>query len=189
MWTTPLDASEHNSRDGGPSFAFRVRLVRLIWMIVWFLFASWTPRHLAFWRRALLRFFGAKIGTGSDVRGSAKVWFPPNLIMADRAVLAGGVNCYNQALVTVESGAIVSQGAYLCCGTHNIDDELFQLEVRPITIGKNSWIASEAFVGPGVTVGEGAVLAARGAAFSDLQEWTVYRGNPAVSVKKRRKFG
>ena len=81
---------------------------------------------------------------------------------------------------------VVSQRAVLCGGTHDIGDALFQLKVAPITVGDHVWIASEAFVGPGVHIGDGCVLGARGCAFSDLEPWTVYRGNPAVRLKERR---
>ena len=59
--------------------------------------------------------------------------------------------------------------------------------VHPILtdVAIGSWVAAEAFVGPGVTMGEGAVLGARAVAFSDLAPWTVYVGNPAKPIKTR----
>jgi len=80
---------------------------------------------------------------------------------------------------------IVSQRAYLCAGSHDISSPAFQLIAKPISIGDDVWIAAEAFVGPGVAVGDGSVLSARACAFSDLEPWTVYRGNPAVPFKAR----
>ena len=88
-------------------------------------------------------------------------------------------------MVTIGERAIVSQGAHLCTGTHDISDPSFQLVVRPITIGAGAWIAAEAFVAPGVTCGAGAVLGARGVAFADLEPDFVYRGNPATKIKPR----
>ncbi len=61
------------------------------------------------------------------------------------------------------------------------------LTAAPIAIGPHGWVAAEAFVGPGVTVGEGAVLGARAVGFRDLAPWTVYAGNPAEAVRERRK--
>lgn len=81
--------------------------------------------------------------------------------------------------------SLVSQGAHLCAGTHDISDPGFQLIARPIVIGFNSWIAAESFVGPGVVVGEAAVLGARAVTFKDLQPQTVYIGNPATELRKR----
>jgi len=87
--------------------------------------------------------------------------------------------------ITIGDYALVSQGAHLCAGSHDIGDPNFQLISRPIFIGSRSWVASEAFVGPGVTIGEGAVLGARAVAFKTLQPWTVYIGNPAQPLKER----
>jgi putative colanic acid biosynthesis acetyltransferase WcaF len=182
-----LDAKLSNPLEGGPSFTLSNRLTRVLWNIVWRLFVSWTPASASPWRRLLLTRFGAKIGRSSDVRGSARVWYPANLHMEDHVLIAERVICYNQAPISFEAYALVSQGAHLCAGSHDIDDHHFQLVAKPITIGRRAWIAAEAFVGPGVTVGEGAVLGARGCAFRDLEPWTVYVGNPARSIKLRQK--
>jgi putative colanic acid biosynthesis acetyltransferase WcaF len=89
------------------------------------------------------------------------------------------------APVHLKLGAIVSQGAHLCAGMHDTEDPEFQLVVKPITVGENAWIAAEAFVGPGVRIGEGAVLGARTVLFKNAEPFGVYVGNPAVQVKKR----
>ncbi len=123
---------------------------------------------------------------GAAIASSARIWLPRNLELGSHSALGPGVDCYNMGVITIGAGVVVSQRAVLCGGTHDIHDELFQLKVAPITIGDHVWIASEAFVGPGVHVGEGCVLGARGCAFSDLDPWTVYRGNPAVRLKERR---
>jgi putative colanic acid biosynthesis acetyltransferase WcaF len=90
------------------------------------------------------------------------------------------------AEITFAPYSLASQGAHICAGTHDIEDVHFQLRARPIVIGYRAWIAAEAFVGPGVTVGDGAVLGARGCAFKDLDPWTVYVGNPARALKRRK---
>jgi len=56
---------------------------------------------------------------------------------------------------------------------------------KPIVIGSQVWIAADSFIGPGVCIGEGAVIGARSAVFKDVQGWTVVGGNPAVFIKKR----
>jgi len=89
------------------------------------------------------------------------------------------------APISLGSYALVSQGAYLCAGTHDVDDPNFQLVTKPILIGNNAWVAAEAFVGPGVTIGNGAVLGARAVTFKNLDDGVIYVGNPARSVRKR----
>ncbi|WP_349509023.1 hypothetical protein [Neorhizobium sp. NCHU2750] len=88
--------------------------------------------------------------------------------------------------IEIGSYALVSQGAHLCGGTHDIDDPHFQLVAKPIVIGRNAWIAAEAFVGPGVTVGEGAVIGARAVAFRPVEPFAVYAGNPAKLNRMRK---
>ncbi|MET3516156.1 acetyltransferase-like isoleucine patch superfamily enzyme [Pseudacidovorax sp. 1753] len=90
-------------------------------------------------------------------------------------------------MIFIGDFAVVSQGAHLCAGSHDIEDENFQLITRPINIGPRAWVAAEAFVGPGVTVGASAVLGARGVAFKDLDGYGVYVGNPAKKIKSRVK--
>nr|WP_236840907.1 hypothetical protein [Bradyrhizobium sp. CCGE-LA001] len=87
--------------------------------------------------------------------------------------------------IILEPFALVSQGAHLCGGTHDVNDSEFKLITRPISIGSNAWIAAEAFVGPGVTVGVGAILGARAVAMRDLNPWGIYVGNPARFVRYR----
>ena len=181
-----LDHSVSKPRNGGASFTLKNRLIRTLWNIVWFISASWTPPFMYRWRRMLLILFGAKMGWRSDVRGSAKVWYPPFLELHEGALIAERVICYNQAKIVLGKGALVSQGAHLCAGTHNIDDPYFQLVAKPIVIGDSAWVATEAFVGPGSIFGEGSVLGARGVCFHNLAPWTVYVGNPCASIRQRK---
>lgn len=184
-----LNAGRANPLTGGASFSLSNRLYRALWILTWLLLARWTPRPLRAWRRFLLRSFGARMGQGADVRGAAKVWSPSNLIMHDYALVGPGVHCYNMATVELGRFVVISQRAHICGGTHEIDEPTMQLRARPIRIGAHAWVAAEAFVGPGVTIGEGTVLGARGVATRDLEPWSVYAGNPARWIKARRNIG
>lgn len=173
---------------GGPTFSFGHRLQRFIWMTAWAMFAAWTPPPCHAWRRLVLRIFGAQLHPTARIYGSVRVWWPKNLVMGSYATLGPGVECYNIAPVTLETLACVSQRAHLCTGTHDVDDPDHPLRARPITIKANAWIAAEAFVGPGVTVGEGAVLGARGVIFRDMTPWTIFTGNPALPLRMRKRL-
>jgi len=188
MSSPPLQTESQTTspQDGGPSFSLGNRLIRMAWGGVWLLLASWTPAPMHPWRRALLRLFGARMGHRADVRGSSRVWLPSNLVMADHALIGPKVNCYNQAPITLGERALISQGAHLCAGTHDIDQAHFPLVARPIRIGAHAWVAADAFVGPGADVGDGVVVGARAVVFGRLTPWTVYAGNPAQPIRQRR---
>ena len=181
----PLDAGKSQSRTGGPSFSLGNRLARAAWMATWLLLARWTPPPLHGWRAFLLRLFGAKLGRGCRVHASVSVWHPANLELGDNVLVGPGARLYNQGRITIGSDSIVSQRAHVCASTHDVSDSQFQLVLRPVNIGAQCWVAAEAFVGPGVTMGEGSVLAARGALFENAEAWTIYRGNPAAKLKTR----
>lgn len=181
-----LDARTTNTWITGASFSLRNRLYRLAWMTTWRLLASWTPPQLHGWRRLLLRLFGARIAPTAGIYPSARIWSPANLEMGAFAAIGPRVQVYSMARITLAPYALASQGAFLCAGTHDVDDSNFQLLARPITLGFRSWVAAEAFVGPGVTIGEGAVLGARACAVRDLAPYTIYGGNPARALRERR---
>jgi len=181
-----LDAKDHNTWEAGRSFSLGNRVYRFTWAVVWATLASWTPPQMHGWRRFLLRIFGAKIAATAAVYPSVRVWFPANLVMGEFACLGPRVICYSMAKITLQPYSLASQGAHLCAGTHDIEDPSFQLMARPILVGTRAWVAADAFVGPGVTIGEGAVLGARGVAMKDVAAWMVYAGNPAVALKARR---
>jgi putative colanic acid biosynthesis acetyltransferase WcaF len=181
-----LDAATAGTLEGGASFPLRHRLFRAVWQVVWLVLASWTPAFMHPWRRLLLRLFGAKVASTAGVYGSARIWYPPNFEIGRHAFVGPKANIYCMATIRLDDYALVSQGAHLCAGTHDIEDVHFQLRARPIRIGSRAWVAAEAFVGPGVTVHDGAVLGARGCAFRDLEPWSVNVGNPACKLRSRQ---
>lgn len=186
----PLDGRITRAWEGGPSFALSNRLYRLAWAVTWWLLIRWTPPPLRAWRRLLLRLFGARVAPTANVYGSVRIWSPANLSMGDHAAIGPGAIIYSMAPVIIGSHAVISQRAHLCAGSHDVEDAAFQLLARPITVGARAWVAAEAFVGPGVTIGTGAVLGARGCAMRDLARWTIYGGNPARKLRERRiRFG
>lgn len=170
------------------SFTRRHIAFRALWNATWLLLAAWTPPMFYPWRRFLLRLFGATMAPTARVYGSARVWYPPNLQMGRGAVLGPHVQCYAMDRIVLDDFAEVAQFVHLVTGTHDTETALFQLCTRPIHIGRHAWLASGSFVGPGVTVGEGAVLGARGVTFRDLAPWTVHAGNPAQPIRARHRF-
>jgi putative colanic acid biosynthesis acetyltransferase WcaF len=169
----------------GPTFGLSNRILRSVWTMVWLLMGAWTPAPLHRWRITLLKLFGANISWHAYVYGTSRVWAPWNLHMEDYATLGPYTTIYNIAAVRLASRVVVSQGAHICTGSHDFRLPDFPLISKDISVGRRAWICAGAFVGPGVAIGEGVVLGAHGVAFSDLEPWTVYRGNPALPIKQR----
>ena len=161
------------------------KLARSVWQVVWLLLYRPTPRLFHPWRCLLLRLFGAKLGRAVHPYPSARIWAPWNLEMGDHACLSEGVDCYCVAPIRIGAHTTVSQYSFLCTASHDYTRADMPLVTAPITIGERVWITADVFVGPGVTIGDGAVVTARSSVFADIPPWVVARGNPAVPVKAR----
>jgi putative colanic acid biosynthesis acetyltransferase WcaF len=105
--------------------------------------------------------------------------------MEARSGLGDYADCYNVDQVLIEEGAIVSQYAFLCTASHDIADPDWRLLTAPIRLGRSSWVCAGAYVHMGITLGEGAVAAARAVVVKDVAPWTVVGGNPAKPIKSR----
>ena len=159
---------------------------RLLWTVVWTCLARPLPKSVGRrWKVLLLRLFGAKVAWTANVYSSAKVFKPWLLEMKDYACLASGVDCYNAAPITLGVNATVSQRAFLCTAGHDITDPHHHQTQAPIIIEDRAWVCAEAFIGQGVTVGEGAVVCPRAVVVKNVEPWTVVGGNTAKFIKKR----
>lgn len=162
------------------------KLRRLFFRVVWTIFARPFPQAtMRKWNIFLLRLFGAKISNNAVVYSSINLFMPENLVMDDYACLAAHTIVENAAVVHLKEGAIVSQYSYLCTASHDIRNDDFPQFSKPITIGKKAWVTAGCFVGPGVTIEDGAVVGARSAVFKDVKANTVVGGNPAKFIKYR----
>jgi putative colanic acid biosynthesis acetyltransferase WcaF len=171
-----------------PSFSLQNRIMRAVWGVVWLVLFRTSPRPLHVWRRFLLRLFGANLGMHVNVYPTVKMWAPWALSIGDYVGVADGVKIYNMAPIVIGNHCVISQGAHLCGGSHDIDSANFQLIAKPITLESYVWVCAEAFVGPGVHLAEGCVLGARAVVVKSIVEpWTVWAGNPAVMKRLRKK--
>lgn len=105
--------------------------------------------------------------------------------MAANSCLGPDVKCYSMALIQLGERVIVSQDVHLCSGSHDYTQESFQLFAEPIIIDSDAWICAEAFLAPGVRIGEGVVIGARSVVTRSQPPWFVCAGNPAKPLKPR----
>lgn len=137
------------------------------------------------WRRFILRLFGARVGKGVRVYPGVKIWAPWNLVLDSNCGVADGVTLYSQALIHIGHRSVLSQGVHVCTGTHDYGRNDFPLVAKAIDIGSDVWIAADAFLHPGVSIGTGSVVGARSVVVKDVQPWMVCAGHPCVALKPR----
>jgi putative colanic acid biosynthesis acetyltransferase WcaF len=165
----------------------RPRWVEALWYAckVGFFLSAWPwPSG---WRVTLLRWFGARVGTGVNIKPRVNIHFPWKLVVGDCAWIGEEVFILNFEPVTIGSHACVSQRAFLCTGNHDFRDPAMPYRNRPITVGDGAWVGAQVFVGPGVTVGMEAVVTAGSVVTHSLPPGKICSGNPCVPIKPRWK--
>ena len=134
-----------------------LNLRRVAWWMVEFLFFKGSLRTMHSWRCFLLRMFGAQIGDTAHIHRTARIEFPWNLQMGRFSTIAEGVWIYNLDKVVIGDFVVISQRAFVCCGTHDYTLPHRPLVTLPVNINSGAWIAVDAFVSchmvPAVTTG------------------------------------
>lgn len=165
-----------------------MRLRRLMWELCWAFFCAWTPKPLNTWRLLWLRLFGCKIKGRPFVHQRARILIPWNLTLHDRACLGDGANAYTLGPIEIKARATIAQEVYLCTGTHDFSTPVLPLVTAKITVGEDAFVGARAFVLPGVTIGDGAVIGACSLVTKDMPPWTVCAGHPCAPMKPREKY-
>lgn len=164
----------------------REKAARVAWGLACPLFA-WSPRLFWSWRRQLLRLFGAQIGSEVHIYPSVRVTMPWNLTVGSQSAIGDRAILYALGPITLGSRVTVSQGSHLCAGTHDWRAPDRPLLKPPILIEDDAWICADAFIGPGVKIGEAAIVGARAVAMKNVPAGSIVVGNPAVELRRSGK--
>jgi putative colanic acid biosynthesis acetyltransferase WcaF len=168
-----------------PRFRGRSALNVQLWWLVQCTIFAWSPQFLYGWRRFLLRLFGGKIGKKVLIRPTVRTTYPWKLTIGDYSWIGDGVELYTLGEIIIEANVVISQRSYLCTGSHDFTQPSFDIYAKPIHIQEQSWVASDVFIAPGITIGRGAVIGARSTVLSDMPPGMICYGNPARPVKPR----
>ncbi|MHB8813673.1 MAG: LbetaH domain-containing protein [Steroidobacteraceae bacterium] len=182
----PLEAIELDiaANRAARKYSRREQCLRAAWTFGrWLVHLSPHPCHG--WRRAVLRLFGAKVGKQARIAASAHIFMPWNLEIGEWSAIGPDVFVYNLGKVRIGRRATVSYRSHVCAGSHDFTDPTIPLTKPPVTICDDAWIATEAFIGPGVTIGWGAMVGARAVVVRDVEPGKIVAGHPAKVIGER----
>lgn len=111
---------------------------------------------------------------------------PWNVEIGDWSALGEDVLVYSLGKVRIGASVTLSYRSHVCAGTHDLNDPKLPLLKSPVSIEDGVWVGTEAFIGPGVTVMQGAVVGARAVVVKDVQPLQIVAGNPAHVIGIRR---
>ena len=149
----------------------------------------YAVRH-AWYRRVL----GMQIGEGAALLMDLYVYIRGRALSGQSGITIGRRSVINQQCsldgrggLTIGNYVSISQGVWIFTDSHDMHDPLFREVLAPVTIGDHAWIGSRAMILPGVTVGEGAVVAAGAVVTSNVEPYTVVGGVPARPIGTRNR--
>lgn len=157
---------------------------RVLWMAVRPLMRL-VPRFLYEFRNGILRAFGARIGREVRIYPDVAIFFPWNLEIGDEVTIGPGVQLYSLGPIRLGAGTMVSYGAHFCAGTHDYTAVNLPLRKPEIRLGEGIWVCTEAFIGPGVEIGDYSIVGARAVVLKSFPAFSILGGNPARRVKDR----
>ena len=174
------------SNRGERKYTRKEQLGRLSWIFGGMVFRL-VPRPLYGVRAAILRLFGARIGRDCQIYPSVRIFAPWALEIGNWSSVGDRAILYNLGAIRIGERVTISQGAHLCAGTHLFREPSMPLVRATITVLDGAWVCADAFVGPDVTIGSGAIAGARAVVMKDVAEDAIVAGNPARIIGARTK--
>lgn len=141
-------------------------------------------RHLRKW---FYQIMGAEIGKKTFPCRRVEILFPKGLKLADGVAIGWFAELDARGGITVDHDTNISSHVKLITGSHDLDDSDFTADFRPITIGHHCWVGTGAIILQGVTIGDGAVIAAGAVVTKDVPPYEVWGGVPAKHIRNRGK--
>jgi putative colanic acid biosynthesis acetyltransferase WcaF len=177
----PLDIQKNRAAR---KYSRSEQALRVAWALGRWLFRL-SPYPCYAWRRWVLRLFGARVGRDVRTAASTHLYMPWNVEIGDWAAIGPDVFVYSLGKVRIGARATVSYRTHVCAGTHDFSDPAMPLLKPPVTIEEDAWVGTDAFIGPGVTVGRGSMVAARAVVVKDVDPFTLVGGHPARIIGQR----
>lgn len=144
---------------------------------------GYFPSHRVrgfFYRRA-----GLQVDPTSSIHWRAEFYAPERIFVGRDCTI--GDSAFLDGRSGLRIGNSVNFGSHVTIFTrqHDVNSPDFEETGGPVTVGDHAWISSHAIVLPGVTIGEGGVVAAGAVVSKDVEPYTVVGGNPARFIKDR----
>lgn len=129
--------------------------------------------------------------TGKEIDPSFGM-FPPfytdfgkNITVGRGVFINAGCKFQDQGGITIGDGALIGHSVVLATLNHDLDPtSRHSMTPAPIRIGKNVWIGANSTILPGVSIGDGAIVAAGAVVTKNVPENTLVGGVPAREIRK-----
>ena len=137
-------------------------------------------------RKAFYRYvLDIQIGPESAIHMGARFDTRHNFSMGSNSVINERCRLDNRGGIVIGSNVSISADVIILTADHDVRDPRFTSHHKAVNIGDHVFIGTRAIVLPGVTIGEGAVVAAASTVTRDIAPYTIVAGNPARQIADR----
>lgn len=156
------------------ALSFNLSLQRPLW-----------PLSKLFWRHVLKNF-----GENTQIMRGVEIIHPNNVCIGRDVYIGKNCSLYGYESISIGNNTLIARDTIFLTRSHIFSQRGTPIRQQgyssaPITIGDDVWIGARATILPGVTIGNGSVVAAGSIVNKSVPEFTVVGGVPAKVIKKR----
>lgn len=126
-----------------------------------------------------------RIGRGSAIHLGARFDMRHNFTMGANSVINERCRLDNRGTITIGDNVSISSEVVILTADHDVREDGFATRKKPVKIGNRVFVGTRAMLLPGVSVGEGAVIAAGALVTKNVEAFTIVAGNPARKIGER----
>lgn len=141
------------------------------------------PSHTV--RVLLYRLFGVRIGSRVSIHRHCRFYHPSSVQIGEGSVINRDVLLDGRMGLIIGNHVSISEGTMLLSLEHDPNSTRFETRGGPVHIGDRAFIGVRATVLPGLSIGEGAVVAAGAVVTHDVPPYTIVGGVPARPIGQR----
>lgn len=125
------------------------------------------------------------IGRKSSIHRCCRFYCPSNVTIGAHTVINREVLLDGRSGLTIGDNVSISEGVVILTLEHDPNSPTFENRGAPVVIHNRAFIGTQAMILPGVTIGEGAIVAARAVVTRDVLPYTIVAGVPARPIGER----
>jgi len=153
----------------------------------WFLnLVSHIPSQCA--RKSILRILGARIDSSAMLYGGFEVRSPQRLVIGYGSCVGHRATLDARGGLTIGSYVNISTEVMIWTAEHAWNEPDFPGVFQSVKIGDNVWLGPRCIILPGVTLGDGVVVAAGAVVTKDVLPYTLVGGVPARRIADRTRI-
>ncbi len=146
---------------------------------------GYVPIHQ--FRKLYYRLSGVAIGKQTSFHWRTRFYRPSGLNVGSNTIIGNDAMLDARNGITIGNNVSLSMGVWIWTMQHDPQDPHYGAEGAPVVIKDYAWVSCRVVILPGVTIGEGAVVAAGAVVTKDVPDYAIVGGVPAKVIGERTK--